>query len=279
MLPLVVGPVWCLAWHGQIGWLGTLSGFVLLAVLVTSAITDFQRHKFTTGRRIPRSCGRSRSTSWRRSCRRAKTCLTRRISRSDRSARSCWAASASASAWPVRLCASSITLVGYHLSGGGAGDVKLAAAIGALLGVHDGVFAVAYSYMVAAIAIIAWSICHNGPLALVKAAVKSSAAMLGPLWPFPPSDSDAKLLDEADSAGPVLCHRHVTRSLGARAVMKRCRANPTRIHAARRGMMSLEVVMTIAVMLPIAGALLFLGIKMCATLYQAIGALVSWPFL
>ncbi len=49
--------------------------------------------------------------------------------------------------------------------------------------------------------------------------------------------------------------------------------------ARRQGMMSLEVVMTIAVMLPVAGALLFLGIKMCATIYQAIGALVSWPFL
>jgi len=37
--------------------------------------------------------------------------------------------------------------------------------------------------------------------------------------------------------------------------------------------------MTAAVMLPVAGALFFLGIKMCATLYQAIGALVAWPFL
>lgn len=54
---------------------------------------------------------------------------------------------------------------------------------------------------------------------------------------------------------------------------------PRRRVARRRGMMSLEVVMTIAVMLPVAGALLFLGIKICATLYQAIGGLVSWPFL
>jgi hypothetical protein len=44
-------------------------------------------------------------------------------------------------------------------------------------------------------------------------------------------------------------------------------------------MMSIEVVATIAVMVPIAGALLFLGVKICATLYEAIGALVSWPFL
>jgi hypothetical protein len=60
--------------------------------------------------------------------------------------------------------------------------------------------------------------------------------------------------------------------------MKTCSSNRKR-NRAHRGMASLEVVMTIAVMLPVAGALLFLGIKMCATLYQAIGALVSWPFL
>jgi hypothetical protein len=47
----------------------------------------------------------------------------------------------------------------------------------------------------------------------------------------------------------------------------------------RAGMASLEVVMATAVMLPVAGILLFLGIKMSATIYQAIGALVAWPFL
>ena len=47
----------------------------------------------------------------------------------------------------------------------------------------------------------------------------------------------------------------------------------------RTGMMSLEVVMTIGIMVPVAGALFFLGIKMCAAAYEAISALVSWPFL
>jgi hypothetical protein len=47
----------------------------------------------------------------------------------------------------------------------------------------------------------------------------------------------------------------------------------------RRGMASLEVVMTIAVMLPVAGFLFFVGIKLCAAIYQMIGALVMWPFL
>ncbi len=47
----------------------------------------------------------------------------------------------------------------------------------------------------------------------------------------------------------------------------------------RRAMVSIEVAMTAGVMLPVAGILLFLGIKMCAALYQANGSCVAWPFL
>jgi hypothetical protein len=49
--------------------------------------------------------------------------------------------------------------------------------------------------------------------------------------------------------------------------------------AKRRGLMSIEVVASIAVMLPICGALFFTGIKIWQALYQTIGTLVSWPFL
>jgi hypothetical protein len=48
---------------------------------------------------------------------------------------------------------------------------------------------------------------------------------------------------------------------------------------ARRGMASLEVVMTTLVMLPISCALLWLGFKLATTAYQVLGALVAWPFL
>jgi hypothetical protein len=47
----------------------------------------------------------------------------------------------------------------------------------------------------------------------------------------------------------------------------------------RRGLASLEVVMTTLVMLPIAFAILLLGIKLASTVYQVIGALVAWPLL
>jgi hypothetical protein len=47
----------------------------------------------------------------------------------------------------------------------------------------------------------------------------------------------------------------------------------------RRAMANLEVVMSIAVMLPIAGAMLYLGINILTKLYQCIGTIVTWPFL
>jgi hypothetical protein len=70
------------------------------------------------------------------------------------------------------------------------------------LGVHHGVFAVAYSYIVAAIAILAWSTWVNGPLAIAKAAVKTIGSWLGPLWPFSPGASDTALLLRPIPLGP-----------------------------------------------------------------------------
>src|SRR3954451_18232285 len=45
LFPLVVGPIWCLAWSGHGGRLGTLTGLVLLGAIITSAITDYRRHR------------------------------------------------------------------------------------------------------------------------------------------------------------------------------------------------------------------------------------------
>ena len=157
LFPLVVGPIWCLAWHSHGGRLGTLSGLVLLGALVTSAITDFNRHRiynWTTYSAFLWALIINVVAS--------TTSLRQRVARCRPSRRP---ASSAPNArrrgdWRVpgrRGVCFLITLFGYDLSGGGAGDVKIAAVIGALLGLHDGIFAVAYSYMVAAIAIIAWS--------------------------------------------------------------------------------------------------------------------------
>jgi Flp pilus assembly protein protease CpaA len=187
-LPLVVGPVWCLAWSQMNHWLGTLAGLVLLAVLATCAVTDVR------GNRIYNWATYS-AFLW------------------------ALAINLAATFWPSMpptwlggvgigkslagggLCFL-ITLAGYHMSLRGAGDVKLAAAIGALLGVQYGVFAVAYSYIVAAVAIIIWSTWVNGPLTIVKAFARTIGKVLGPLWPFPPSSSDTELLLRPIPLGP-----------------------------------------------------------------------------
>jgi prepilin signal peptidase PulO-like enzyme (type II secretory pathway) len=95
-----------------------------------------------------------------------------------------------------------ITLAGYHMSGRGAGDVKLATVIGALLGINHGVFAVAYSYIVAAVAIILWSTWAIGPVAIAKAFLRTIGSLLGPLWPFPPTASDSALMLRPIPLGP-----------------------------------------------------------------------------
>lgn len=200
-LPLVVGPLWCMGYQGSFGWLGTLSGFVLLAVLVTSAITDFQSHRIFNWATYS-------AALWALVINVAATFLSSSEAGSPMFAPAQVVGPQWLGGVGVSQCLAGaaicfgFTLVAYNLSGGGAGDVKLATVIGALLGVHDGVFAVGYSYIVAAIAIVVWSIYHIGPLALVKAAVRKLGATLGPLWPFPPSDSDVKLLVKPIPLGP-----------------------------------------------------------------------------
>jgi len=183
-------------------WIGTLAGFVLVASLATAAVTDFR------GRRIYNWTTYS-AFLWAVLINIAATVLsTESVTLADALTPAHWvgpqwlgSVGIGQSLAGAALCFL-ITLFGYRLSGGGAGDVKLATAIGALLGVHNGVFAVAYSYIIAAVAIIAWSIYTNGPLALVKAASRTIGSFLGPLWPFPPTASDTKLMMQPIPLGP-----------------------------------------------------------------------------
>ena len=47
----------------------------------------------------------------------------------------------------------------------------------------------------------------------------------------------------------------------------------------RRGAMTMEVVMSTGVMIPIAFGLLLLGTEMCRYVYGLVSSLVTWPFL
>ena len=87
-----------------------------------------------------------------------------------------------------------IMLFVYRLAGGGAGDVKLAAAIGALLGVERGLNVLIVSYIVAAVAIMSWVIWTNGPVPLLKAVGRLVGSFFLPLWIARPNPEDQKLL-------------------------------------------------------------------------------------
>jgi Flp pilus assembly protein protease CpaA len=201
-LPVVIGPLWCLAWQPVEHRLATLSGFVLLSVLATSAFTDAREQRIYNWATYS-------AVLWALLINLAATFL----SGDAANATSAFApAPVVGPQWlggvgigqclfGAAICFG-VTLIGYHLSNSGAGDVKLTTAIGALLGIHQGVVAVVYSYIVAAIVIVLWSIYRNGPLTLIKAGLRAIGSWLGPLWPFPPSASDKALLLKPIPLGP-----------------------------------------------------------------------------
>ncbi len=201
-LPLVVGPVWCLAWSPQDYLLGTLAGLVLLALLGTCTVTDLRSHRIynwaTYSTFLWAILINVVASLWPSSGETLASAAAGAVAVGPKWLGGVGIGQSLAGAGLCFL----ITLAGYHMSGRGAGDVKLAAALGALLGIHHGVFAVAYSYIVAALAIIVWSTWVNGPLAIAKATVRTIGNWVGPLWPFPPSSTDTALLLRPIPLGP-----------------------------------------------------------------------------
>lgn len=82
----------------------------------------------------------------------------------------------------------------YEMAGGGAGDVKLATALGALLGVERSLHALIYSYIVAGVIIISWTIWMVGPSFLVKALARKVGSLVLPRWVAKPTPEQDKLL-------------------------------------------------------------------------------------
>ena len=189
LLPAVVGPIWCLGWNSHGGKIGTLTGLVLLAMLITSAITDLRRHRIYNWVTYSAFLWALLINIW------ASTI------QSENTLAMLGSVGIGQCLAGATLCFL-ITFFGYDLSGGGAGDVKIATAIGALLGIEHGIFAVAYSYIVAGIAIMIWTTWTNGPLALLKAGGRKIAGLLGPFSPFAATEQDQALLTKPIPLGP-----------------------------------------------------------------------------
>ena len=73
-----------------------------------------------------------------------------------------------------------VMLIPYSMARGGAGDVKLATAIGAMVGIGDGLLIIAFTYIVAAILILGWTVWSQGPMTLLSAMIRNVAVRLFP---------------------------------------------------------------------------------------------------
>ncbi len=69
-----------------------------------------------------------------------------------------------------------IMLIPYSLARGGAGDVKLATAIGALVGLDAGLLVIAFAYIIAAVTIVGWTCWVHGPWNLLGAMARRLTA-------------------------------------------------------------------------------------------------------
>jgi Flp pilus assembly protein protease CpaA len=92
------------------------------------------------------------------------------------------------------LLAFVIMLVIYHIAGGGAGDVKLAAVLGALLGPATVIDAILWTYVSAGVAVLVWLIVTVGPVHLVTWGVRKVLSRILPTRVAPPAGTEQQVL-------------------------------------------------------------------------------------
>lgn len=142
--PAILAPLWLLLPTATSESAPTLTGLLLTMLLVTATVTDLSRRKIY---------------NW--------TTYTMFA----------WAILMNVAAWiglPLVTIGLSncfigafacflIMLIPYSLARGGAGDVKLATAIGALVGLDAGLLVIAFAYIIAAVTIMGWACWVHGP--------------------------------------------------------------------------------------------------------------------
>ncbi len=90
----------------------------------------------------------------------------------------------------------------FSFSGGGAGDVKLVACLGALLGWEIGLTAVLHSFIVAGAVLICYSIWSFGPAFIARTLGRSVLHGLLPHWTAAPVSSQDNLLKKQFPLAP-----------------------------------------------------------------------------
>jgi Flp pilus assembly protein protease CpaA len=193
-LPLGLAPAWHLVWQEMPATpvLGSAAGLVLSLLLLTSAYTDLSEGKIYNWATYPaflwavaiNGLGALGNLSgWRSSV--AEVLGSQALPLGDIGLGGCLLGG---------LTCFGIMTVIYLTAGGGAGDVKLATAIGALIGIERGLVALVDSYLIAATFIVAHLLWRIGPLALAVVVGRKLGAMLLPGWVDPPTAAQDQLL-------------------------------------------------------------------------------------
>ncbi|GAB5402139.1 MAG: hypothetical protein Aurels2KO_03700 [Aureliella sp.] len=99
------------------------------------------------------------------------------------------------------LVCGTITFVAYLTSRGGAGDVKLAAGIGCLLGPETGLTIVAATYILAALFVLMTSFCSGRAGPLIVGLLRASSNRFFPLCPPASSEQETELTKTIPLAG------------------------------------------------------------------------------
>lgn len=207
LVPLLVGPIWCWGMWGLLSpKAASFSGLILLLMLSVSTVTDLRRRKIYNWASYSASLWLIAINSFA-----SLTTWLYPESLETEAAQQVphW------TTWVERLGAVGIgpslaggaacffvLLMAYQLARGGAGDVKLATALGLALGVRLGLLAVGLSYIAAGTAILIWTIKVRGPLVLFSALLRKAGSMLFPVWVAPPEEEQTKLLEKPVPLAP-----------------------------------------------------------------------------
>ena len=178
ILPLLLAPLWLALPPALLGPLHTFSGLLLSLLLFSSTISDLHQRKIFNWATYSGLAWAIAINLWPFSM-----------------AASSGAIGMSSSLWGASVCFL-IMLIPYSLARGGAGDVKLAAAIGALVGVDDGLLVIAFAYIISATLILGWTIWTQGPFNLLAGMLRRGGAWLMPQRVLPPSQQQSLLLDQ-----------------------------------------------------------------------------------
>ncbi len=174
--PLVIAPVWFALPQKLLGPLQTFSGLLLVLLLAGASFSDLSRRKIY---------------NWA-----TYTALLWAVAINILpGVQTIGAIGLSSSLSGAAVCFA-IMLVPYTLARGGAGDVKLATAVGALTGIDSGLLIIAFAYIIAAIAIVGWTIWTTGPFRLLSAMIRRFGSQWLPQYVVAPSEQQDVLLDQ-----------------------------------------------------------------------------------